>query len=255
MKEYKFKNVKFVGQFIILGGNVSIDENTVIHDNVQIDDHVKIGRNVSIYPDVKIGKGTTIEDNTIIGYRNLTSVWKEDEELNSTEIGEEVIVRPNCIIYTGCKIGDYSKINHNAILRELTIIGTHSSIGSLTKCEGYTRIGDFCSIHPLNLLSQFVLIEDYVFIGPSSVTISDQHMYYKRDAATKYKPKGPTIKFGARVGSNVTIMPDVIIGREALVRAGALVDEDIADFKIAHGVPARVVGDVPEQERLKLKLA
>ena len=67
-----------------------------------------------------------------------------------------------------------------------------------------------------------------------------------------YEAKGPTIKFGARIASSATIMPGVVIGREALVGAGALVTKDVPDLMIAYGVPARIVGEVREEERVPL---
>jgi acetyltransferase-like isoleucine patch superfamily enzyme len=53
---------------------------------------------------------------------------------------------------------------------------------------------------------------------------------------------GPvTIKRGARIGINVTILPRVTIGENAVIGACSLVNRDIPDNCIAVGVPARPI--------------
>jgi len=53
---------------------------------------------------------------------------------------------------------------------------------------------------------------------------------------------GPvTIKRGARIGINVTILPGVTIGENAVIGACSLVNRDIPDNFIAVGVPARPI--------------
>jgi acetyltransferase-like isoleucine patch superfamily enzyme len=246
-----FENVKFKGSDIYLGEDVFLDEGTWIHNKVRIEDGVRIGRNVRIYENVHIGKGTVIEDGTIVGYRNLTKVWKEDDDIDKTYIGEGVLIRPNCVIYTGCTLGNNVKISHSVILRELTKIGNNTSLGCLIKGEGYCTIGSNCSIHTLSVIASFMTVEDYVFMGPRLATLNDYRIDYKRDFT--YEAKGPTIKFGARIAASATIMPAVVIGREALIGAGAVVTKDVPDYKVAYGVPARIVGNVKEEERLKIR--
>lgn len=47
---------------------------------------------------------------------------------------------------------------------------------------------------------------------------------------------------GSFIGFGTTIMPNVRIGRFCVIGAGAVVTEDIPDYAIAAGVPARVIG-------------
>ena len=46
---------------------------------------------------------------------------------------------------------------------------------------------------------------------------------------------------GAWLGENVVICPGVRVGRGAVVGANAVVTEDVPDFSLAVGAPARVV--------------
>jgi acetyltransferase-like isoleucine patch superfamily enzyme len=54
--------------------------------------------------------------------------------------------------------------------------------------------------------------------------------------------KGIIIKEGAWIGSGVTILDGVVIGRNCIVAAGAVVTKDVEDFTIVAGVPAKNIG-------------
>ena len=58
--------------------------------------------------------------------------------------------------------------------------------------------------------------------------------------------KGPTIEDGAMIGANVTLLPGVMIGKKAIVGAGAVVTKDVAPDSVMMGVPAR------ESKKVKL---
>ncbi|MGA3047827.1 MAG: acyltransferase [Terracidiphilus sp.] len=56
---------------------------------------------------------------------------------------------------------------------------------------------------------------------------------------------GPVrLKNNVFIGHNSIIMPNVTIGPNAIVAAGALVTRDVPEGKIVSGVPAKVVGSV-----------
>ena len=78
-----------------------------------------------------------------------------------------------------------------------------------------------------------VVIEEDVQIGSHCAIYSEN---------TIDKTKGEVIiKKGACVGSHCTILPGVIIGKNAVVGAHSLVKNNVADNALAFGVPAEVV--------------
>ena len=117
------------------------------------------------------------------------------------------------------------------------------------------RIGDRVSIGPdARLWSSvaYILIEDFVVIGPHVTIITGNH---RIDAVGKYitelteKDKRPeddsdvTIGTGAWIGANVIILKGVHVGRESVVAAGSVVTHDVPPYTIVGGVPARYIRD------------
>jgi acetyltransferase-like isoleucine patch superfamily enzyme len=178
----------------------------------------------------------------------ITFIWSKTipESENVIEIGENVIFRPPCIIYWGTKIGDHCTISHNSIIQANCTIGNHSKIGNGSNIERKVNIGNNVSIHSLCQIAKTSVIEDNVFVGPGTITISTKKIQHGRDFPLE--EKGPLIKFAARIGPATTIYPSITIGRESTIGAGSVVTHDIPDYKIAYGSPAKVVKNIPEDE-------
>lgn len=228
------------------------DDVRILGKNVKIGENVKIGKNVVIYENVEVSDGAVIEHNVILGYNNLTHLRPEYKHMPLvTKIGKNVLIRPNSVVYAGCSIGERSMINQNVILREFTEVGHHSSIGSLCMCEGYTKIGNYTTVHSQVHLTANMVVEDYVFIGVLVGTANGYRVSYFRDIPRV--EKGPYIKRGAIIGSHVFLLPNITIGEQSIVGAGAVVTKDVPDFKVVMGVPARIVRDIRDEERLSSK--
>lgn len=95
----------------------------------------------------------------------------------------------------------------------------------------------------------------------NEVTIAPQAIILAHDASTK-RSLGATkvgqviIKDGAFIGAGSIILPGVIIGRKAIVAAGAVVTKDVPDGKVVAGNPARVINDTNDyfkKEKAKLE--
>jgi acetyltransferase-like isoleucine patch superfamily enzyme len=93
-------------------------------------------------------------------------------------------------------------------------------------------------VHTGVYVAQFTIIEDDVFLAPGVMIANDRHPICRECM------KGPTIKRGARVGVNATLLPEVVIGEDALVGAGAVVVKDVPPRTVVVGNPARVINTV-----------
>jgi acetyltransferase-like isoleucine patch superfamily enzyme len=192
-----------------------------------------------IYPAVEIGDDARLEPPYIIG-KPPRNVMPGDLK---TIIGTHCIVRPFTTIYSGNAIGDYFQTGQNASIREDNRIGHHVSVGSGTNLEFSNVIGDYVRIHSGCFL-EMATIEDHVFLGPNAVLLDDPHPMN----CPKYKEclGGVTVKRYARIGANVTILPGVTIGDNALVGAGSVVVKDVPPRAVVTGNPARVIKTIDE---------
>ena len=147
------------------------------------------------------------------------------------------------------KLGDDVKIFHPTQVNLYgCTIGKGSKIGSFVEIQKNATVGERCKISSHTFICEGVTIEDEVFVGHGVMFTND---VYPRAANPDGSPQTeadwkvvPTlIKKGASLGSNVTVLCGIEIGRFALVGAGAVVTKSVPDYAIVAGVPARVVGD------------
>ena len=61
-----------------------------------------------------------------------------------------------------------------------------------------------------------------------------------------------TVKRGASIGSNATILAGVTIGEDTVVGAGAVVTRDLPPGVVAYGNPARVQRPIGDRDRVEV---
>ncbi len=185
---------------------------------------------------LRLGKNVIIGKYVILGERPP----KENDFL---EIGDDSIIRSHTVIYWGNKIGRRFRTGHGVLIRENNVIGDNVSIGSHTIVERNNVIGNNVRIHSNCFIPEFVIIEDDVWIGPSTVILNVLH---PPCPAFEECAKHVIIKRGAKIGGHVTIGPRVTIGSYALIGMGSVVTKDVPDGAVAYGNPARVIKRVDE---------
>jgi UDP-2-acetamido-3-amino-2,3-dideoxy-glucuronate N-acetyltransferase len=152
------------------------------------------------------------------------------------QLGAGVVVHhPDLVNLYGCRVGPESRIGTFVEIQKGAVIGSRCKISSHTFiCEGVT-------------------IEDGVFVGHGVMFINDTHPRALRSDGTlqtdvDWEVVKTTVRAGASIGSNATILGGVTVGEGALVGAGAVVTRDVPDHAVVVGVPARVVGDARSRE-------
>ena len=88
-----------------------------------------------------------------------------------------------------------------------------------------------------------VIIEKDAFTGHDVMILTGSHDPEKFGEGRKKASKGGsiTIKEGAWIASRAIVLGPCIIGKHAVIGAGAVVTGDIPDYALAVGVPAKVV--------------
>lgn len=151
-------------------------------------------------------------------------------------LGPKAVVRAGTTIYVGSQIGAGLETGHGVVIREQNIIGDHFSVWNNTTIDYGSVIGNNVKIHANCYIAQFTTIEDDVFMAPGVTIANDPH---PGCAFSKKCMRGPTIKRGAQIGVNVTILPMVTIGEGAVVGSGSVVSRDVPPHTVVYGNPAR----------------
>ncbi len=128
-------------------------------------------------------------------------------------------------------------------------IGAETKIGAFVEIQKNATVGARCKISSHSFICEGVAIEDEVFIGHGVMFTNDVYpSAVNRDGTPQteadWQIVKTTVKQRASIGSNATIIAGVTIGEGALIGAGAVVTNDVPDFAIVAGVPARAIGDV-----------
>jgi len=125
-------------------------------------------------------------------------------------------------------------------------IGDNTKIGAFVEIQKNAKVGKNCKISSHTFICEGVTIEDNAFIGHGVTFIND---VYPRattpdgqlQTEQDWKVERTTVKKGASIGSGTTILPSVVIGKEAIVGAGSVVTRDVPANAIVAGNPARVL--------------
>ncbi len=155
-------------------------------------------------------------------------------ERSDVFIHETAVVDPDCDIRGGTKIWHFTHIISGSK------IGRNCNIGQNVMIGPDVTLGDGCKVQNNVSIYKGVTLEDEVFCGPSMVFTN---VYNPRSAIRRMDEIRPTlVKKGATLGANSTIVCGHNIGRYAFVAAGAVVINDIPDFALAAGNPAKIKG-------------
>jgi len=148
---------------------------------------------------------------------------------------------------------------HPAAIVESTDIGPGTRIWAFVHILAGARIGADCNICDYVFIESDVVVGDRVviksgvqlwdgvtlgndvFVGPNVTFTNDpfprSHHHQERVGRT-------TVKAGASIGANATILPGVTIGERAMVGAATVVTRDVPPDTIVVGNPARISGYV-----------
>lgn len=167
----------------------------------------------------------------------------------------DYFVHKTAEVSPGAVIGKNTQIWHGAQVRERARIGKNCIIGKNVYIDFGVKIGNNCKIQNNCSLYRGAVIEDGVFIGPHVVLTNDKFpRAINKDGSLKadndWQMGEIVVKYGASIGTHSVILPNVVIGRFALIGAGSVVTKDVPDFALTFGIPARIQGYVNEEGKI-----
>ncbi|MDD3320471.1 MAG: acyltransferase [Paludibacter sp.] len=147
-------------------------------------------------------------------------------DVKSNHIGFNTNIWQFCVIFEEAVIGNNCNICANVLIENDVIIGNNVTVKSGVQ------------------IWNGVIIEDNVFIGPNVTFTND---ITPRSKVHKKEYDKITIKKGASLGANSTIVAGVIIGEYAFIGAGSVVTKDILPYSLWFGNPAKHKGYITEE--------
>ena len=142
-----------IGPYSIIGPDVEIEENTIIHSHVNLEGNTKIGKNNQIFPFSSIGtppqdlKYKGEQNSLIIGdnnklreYVNINPGTQQGGAI--TKIGNNNLFMVYCHIAHDCNISDNIVLANNVQVGGHVIIENNAIIGGSCAIHQFSRIGE-----------------------------------------------------------------------------------------------------------------
>lgn len=141
-------------------------------------------------------------------------------------------------------VGEGSSVWHLAQVREDAELGENCVIGRGAYIGSGVTLGDNCKVQNYALVYEPARLGRGVFVGPAVVFTND---HYPRavdidgslKSADDWEPVGVTALEGCSVGARATCVAPVTLGKWSMIAAGAVVVNDVKDFSLVAGVPAK----------------
>jgi acetyltransferase-like isoleucine patch superfamily enzyme len=176
--------------------------------------NVAFGTNVTLrHPNkIRIGNNVVIDDNCVLDAKGTDN--------SGISIHDNVFIGRNTIIY--CQNGDIS-------------IGENANIGS--NCQIFS--------------AKSVTIGKDLLMGAYSYLVGGGHDFDELDVPIIEQGRtAHGIRLGQNiwVGAGVNILDGTSIGEGVIIAAGAVVKDDVPDFAVVGGIPAKLIKDRRENE-------
>jgi acetyltransferase-like isoleucine patch superfamily enzyme len=204
----------------------------------------------TVYPGTVLGDGVRVLEGAVVGKQPTLSPRStaRREPLPPAIIGDGSIVSTGAIVFAGATVGARVILGDQSCVRERVTIGDDVVVGRGSLVENDTSIGAMTKIQADAYITAYSTLEEDVFIAPRVVTTNDNWM--GRTDKRIGNVKGPVIRRGARIGGGAILCPQIEIGEDAFVGAGAVVTKDVPPRVVVVGNPARVLREVPADELL-----
>ncbi len=153
-------------------------------------------------------------------------------------------VHDTAVVDEGCQIGEGTKIWHFSHVMPNCEIGERCNIGQNVVISPEVILGKNVKVQNNVSIYTGVICEDDVFLGPSMVftnVINPRSGVNRRGQYTK-----TTVKKGASIGANATIVCGHDIGEYAFIGAGTVVTKEVPAYALIVGNPGKQIGWMSE---------
>ncbi|GAA4439445.1 acyltransferase [Pontibacter saemangeumensis] len=158
---------------------------------------------------------------------DLVTINNDKQSLQNVRLGKDVKIYSFVNAY-GCSIDDGTKI------------------GTFVEIQKGATIGKNCKISSHTFICEGVHIADNVFVGHNVTFINDKFPRATNEdgslqSESDWNCVETIVEEGASIGSSVTVLCGLRIGKKAIIGAGSVVTKDVPENAIVAGNPARIM--------------
>jgi UDP-2-acetamido-3-amino-2,3-dideoxy-glucuronate N-acetyltransferase len=150
------------------------------------------------------------------------------------QVHESSYVDDGAVVGKGTKIWHFCHVQTGARIGERCSLGQNVNVGNDVVIGSNVKIQNNVSIYT------GTEIEDDVFLGPSCVLTNVTNP--RSQVVRRNLYERTLFRRGATVGANATIVCGITVGRYCFVAAGSVVVNNVADYALVMGNPARQHG-------------
>lgn len=136
-----------------------------------------------------------------------------------------------------------AQIGTSTIIHEIRFFNHYRGGFSNLRAGDQCFVGHDCLID----LAAPVILEDQVTLAERVTVLTHTNVGYSDHPLQPYFPPstGPvSFRQGCFVGACATVLPNVVVGAQAFVAAGAVVTKDVPPRTVVAGVPARFIRQI-----------
>lgn len=140
--------------------------------------------------------------------------------------------RLDCVPFHGFELGRHALLESQSLVNNVmgeVSIGARSLVGVGSVVIGPASLGED------------VMLAQHVVVSALNHEFRDATLAVR---AQPVRTEPIHVADGAWIGANAVVLPGVRVGRNAVVAAGAVVTDDVPDFAVVVGNPARVVREL-----------
>lgn len=209
-----------VGPFCIIGDDVTLEDQCVLHSHVVIKGKSTIGRNNTFFQFTSIGEDC--QDKKYAG------------EVTELIIGDNNVFREGVTVHRGTvqdqgitRIGSNNLLMVNAHIAHDCIIGDETVIANNVAVAGHVHIDDYAILGGTVAVHQFCRIGSHAFIGGGGIILRDVPPFVMV-SGTKHIPQGINSEGLKRRGYGSESITLIKRAYKTLYRDGNTLDEAIS---------------------------
>lgn len=157
-----------------------------------------------------------------------------NDGIDRGEMADTCFVHELAQVDEGCVIGQHSRVWQFASVIRKAKIGEDCSIASCSIIDGCT-LGDRVIVGHGSFIGPGMMIGNDVFIAPLVTFCNDfwpvvsKDGWFDMDDLITGNTVVSIVRDGASIGAGAVIMPGIVIGTEAMIAAGAVVNRNVPD--------------------------